>query len=202
MGGHNAGEIASGIVVDTVVNALSQMEPKYVTKEKVVDILSAANRNVLKNAAGNINRRGMGSTATMAVFNGNDAIIGQIGDSRAYLFSHGVLTQITKDHSYVQMLVDSGSISPEEAKNHPHKNIVTRAIGIDDEVDVDVFYITMEKDDVLMLCSDGLNTLVTDDEITQVLNADIVSATDKLIDLALKRGGTDNISVVIAQVGE
>ena len=201
MGGHNAGDVASKIVVDTIVNTLSLLAPKDITKGTIIDMLSLANSKVLNDAALHKKRAGMGSTVTVAVFNGPNALIGQVGDSRAYLYSQGVLSQITKDHSYVQMLVDKGTITFEQAQDHPHKNIITRAIGIDPEVDVDVFTVSLNNDDCLLLCSDGLTGAVTDPEMADIINSSIEAATDKLVGLALERGGADNISVVIACMG-
>ncbi|MDD5018502.1 MAG: Stp1/IreP family PP2C-type Ser/Thr phosphatase [Eubacteriales bacterium] len=198
MGGHNAGDIASSIVVDTVVKSLRAVKPEDVTKETMLELLSSANKCVWDDAAKNAKRRGMGSTATVAVFHGDDALIGQVGDSRAYLFSGGVLSQITKDHSYVQMLIDTGYISHKEALLHPQRNIITRAVGIEPEVEADVYSVALKKEDCVLLCSDGLNAAVTDEDIADILNGEIESAADRLVDLALQRGGSDNISVIIA----
>jgi protein phosphatase len=140
----------------------------------------------------------MGSTATAAVFRNNEALIGHIGDSRAYLFRDGSLTQITKDHSYVQMLIDNGYITKKDALRHPNRNVITRAVGTDEEIDVDIFIIPLKKGDAILLCSDGLNGLVTDREIASILKRGIATATDELINAALDHGGEDNVSVVLA----
>ena len=202
MGGHNAGDVASRIVVDTVVEALESADPETVTKEDVENILvSASNRNVWENAQENRERSGMGSTATLAVFKNGQALVGQVGDSRAYLFREGVLTQITKDHSYVQRLIDDGYITEKQARYHPQRNVITRAIGTDTHVEVDVFTVALEENDCILLCSDGLNTAVRDDKIEEIMRTDKASCADRLVDAALKSGGKDNISVVIADMG-
>lgn len=198
MGGHQAGEVASRIVVDTVVGALEGADPDSITNEELRGVLIKANRNVWNKANSDIKLRGMGSTATAAVFRNSEALIGHIGDSRAYLFRDGSLSQITKDHSYVQMLIDNGYISKKEALRHPNKNVITRAVGTEENVEADIFAVPLKKGDAILLCSDGLNGLVMDKEIETILKRGIACATDELIDLALKYGGDDNISVVIA----
>lgn len=201
MGGHNAGDVASKIVSDTVKEYFQTLKPDDITQENIIDVLNLANKNVYDDAKANKKRSGMGSTATLAIFQKNTVLIGQVGDSRAYLMRDGVLSQITKDHSYVQMLVDSGRITPEEAWVHPQKNIITRAIGTESDVNVDVFSLDMECGDILLLCSDGLNSCVADHEIANILDDDIEKATERLIEAALQAGGSDNISVVIAVTG-
>lgn len=198
MGGHQAGEVASRIVVDTVTEALRGIDPRSITKEDMCNILAEANRNVWNRANSDVQLHGMGSTATAAVFRSSEAVIGHIGDSRAYLFSGGILSQITKDHSYVQMLIDNGYITKSEALRHPNRNVITRAVGTDESVDADIFIVPLKKGDAILLCSDGLNGLVTDKEIECVLKRGIASAADELVETALKHGGEDNVSVVLA----
>jgi protein phosphatase len=120
-----------------------------------------------------------------------------VGDSRAYLFRDGALSQITKDHSYVQLLIDRGFISKEDAARHPQKNIITRAVGTECDVEVDTFIVKLKEKDVILLCSDGLNNAVCDDEIAKLLSEDLSVAAERLIQAALDNGGTDNISVII-----
>ena len=201
MGGHNAGEVASRIVVDTIRESLEGSDPEKIKKSDVQSMLATANTAVYKNALENPERLGMGSTATVVVFTKDKAMIGQIGDSRAYLFSGGQLKQITKDHSYVQLLIDSGYISEEDAKHHPQRNIITRALGTESVVDADIYVVSMKDDDLILLCSDGLSGAVSNDDIAAILCDDIHTATDRLVSAALGNGGTDNISVVIARKG-
>jgi len=201
MGGHNAGEVASKIVVDTIVEALSVLTPAEITQEVLKKAISLANKNVWEESADNPQVSGMGSTATAAVFNKDSVMIGHVGDSRAYLFCDGALLQITKDHSYVQLLIDNGNISAEVALFHPQRNIITKAIGTQEKVEADVFTLVFKKNDCVMLCSDGLNATVPDDTIAKILTDGIPLAADNLVEAALEGGGIDNISVIIAQRG-
>jgi len=201
MGGHNAGEVASRIAVDTIISAFEDKKPEMISKKDIKLALSLANKNVWKDAEKNVSRRGMGSTVTLAVFRDGQALIGHVGDSRAYLFRGNTLSQITKDHSYVQMLLDNGYIKPEEAANHPQKNIITRAVGTETDVDAEVYLVDTREGDVLLLCTDGLNVSVTDDKIKKIIKKDVSKAAERLIKAALDDGGRDNITVVVAQMG-
>ena len=200
MGGHNAGDIASSLVVDAIEQAFNDKNPDEVTPRDIKKALSVANKRVWSNAKHNAEREGMGSTATLAVFKDSKVMIGQVGDSRAYLYRKGALSQITKDHSYVQSLVDSGQITKDEAFAHPLRNIITRAIGTNINVDTDFFVQDIVSGDLILLCSDGLISCVSDDEISSILQRDLSTAADRLVDAALKCGGKDNISVIIASV--
>lgn len=198
MGGHNAGDVASSLVVNTVKAFLSDIDPASVNQDNVRDALCHANTLIWNESCANANRNGMGSTATVAVFADNRAYIGQVGDSRAYLYRDGVVSQITKDHSYVQLLIDRGFITKDDAARHPQKNIITRAVGTESDVEVDTFVVELKENDIILLCSDGLNNAVSDDEIAKLLSADLSLASENLIQAALDNGGTDNISVIIA----
>jgi serine/threonine protein phosphatase PrpC len=200
MGGHKAGEVASKLVVDTITKTLKDVPPENITEEVLSNTLISANKNVWNQSHSDRRKEGMGSTATVAVFNGSKAIVGHVGDSRAYLFRKGVLSQITKDHSYVQMLVDNGIITKSEASKHPSKNIITRAVGTDEELDVDIYIVPLKKDDMILLCSDGLNIAVSDSDIETILGRGAEYAVDGLVEAALKNGGSDNISVALACV--
>lgn len=198
MGGHKAGEVASRLVVDTIKEALENKSPEQITEDVLSDALVLANKYVWNESHADQQKEGMGSTATAAVFNDTSVLICHVGDSRGYLFRDGTLSQITKDHSYVQMLVDSGRITKEEALDHPAKNIITRAVGIDESVDVDIYTLQIKHGDTVLLCSDGLNVTVSDNEIENILSSGISHAADALVDAALNNGGSDNISVVLA----
>lgn len=200
MGGHKAGEVASRLVVDTVIEILTPLAQHGLTEEDIKNALSAANKNVWKKAQSTPDNKGMGSTATIAAFCGNEAIIGHVGDSRAYHFCDGSLSQITKDHSYVQMLIDNGYITSKQALNHPNKNVITRSVGTDDILDIDTFTVPLKKGDALLLCTDGLSNVVPDELIEAILCRGIENAADELVDAALSGGGEDNISVVIAHM--
>ena len=198
MGGHNAGDVASSLVVNTVKSFLDDIEPASINEDSIRDALCHANTLIWNESCANANRNGMGSTATVAVFVDDVAFIGQVGDSRAYLYRDGVISQITKDHSYVQMLIDRGFIAKEDAERHPQKNIITRAVGTECDVEVDTFIVELKENDMILLCSDGLNNAVSDDEIAMLLSGDLSVAAERLIQAALGNGGTDNISVIIA----
>ncbi len=198
MGGHSAGDVASSLIVSTVCTYFCDMDAASVTQDHLKDALCRANTLIWNESRANLNRKGMGSTATVAVFTDGKAFIGQVGDSRAYLFRDGALKQITTDHSYVQMLLDKGLINPEEAASHPHKNIITRAVGTEKDVDVDLFSVELQPDDVILLCSDGLSNAVSDEQIAGILSDDLSAAAEGLIQAALDNGGTDNVSAVIA----
>lgn len=198
MGGHKAGEIASRIVVDTITETLKNVLPEDITEKVLSETMMLANKNVWNESHTDQKKEGMGSTATVVVFKGAEALIGHVGDSRAYLFREGSLSQITKDHSYVQMLVDNGFITEKEASEHPAKNVITRAVGVDESVDTDIYKVRLKQGDTILLCSDGLNVVVSDEEIKTALSREISYAADALIEAALKNGGSDNISVVLA----
>jgi serine/threonine protein phosphatase PrpC len=140
----------------------------------------------------------MGTTASAVVIDGAQLYVGHVGDTRVYVIKNKI-TQITKDHSLVQELLDKGEITPEEARNHPQKNVITRAIGVGSNLEVDVFSETLEEGDYVLLCCDGLVNEVEDKEIMRIVldSERLQDACDELIDLANKRGGKDNVSVVI-----
>ena len=198
MGGHNAGEVASRIVVDTFSDVLGGMQPEAVTEETLSAAMSQANARVVNDAEKNPERHGMGSTATVAVFCGKDVLIAHVGDSRAYLYHENSLKQVTRDHSYVQMLLDFGYINEQEAAGHPQKNIITRAVGTDAEIVTDIYRTTLATGDCLLLCSDGLNVMVSDENITKILRAGYAEAAERLVEAALDAGGADNVTVALA----
>ncbi len=197
MGGHNAGEVASGIVVDTLRERLNAVKPNDVTEILLRSAFTEANSRVLADARANPDRSGMGSTATAAVIYGDAAMIGHVGDSRAYLFREGLLKQLTRDHSYVQMLLDLGYINEQQAAEHPQKNIITRAVGTEEDMTADIYHVTLKDGDCLLLCTDGLNVMISDTQIAEILGGGFESAADQLVEAALEAGGADNVSVVL-----
>lgn len=198
MGGHNAGEVASSLVIETLSDFCENTPKNKINESSLKEVLTSANKKVCDDAQNNPVHKGMGTTVTAAAFIDNEATIINVGDSRAYFFRNGVLKQITKDHSYVQMLIDHGYISKSDAMRHPHKNIITRAIGIDENVEADIYKVQLQKKDVILLCSDGLSNVVSDNEIASILGKDIDTAVERLLNLALSYGGPDNISIVVA----
>lgn len=215
MGGAKAGEHASRIAADVTHaqvqhRASSQSPPDDTAWQGLLrQAATAANRRVYEEARGDAERDGMGTTLTIALIVGDRMHLASVGDSRAYLFNLGGVTedgalsaQLTSDHSLVARLVDIGQITPEQARVHPQRNILYRTIGTDPSVAVDTRSEHLEPGDVVVLCSDGLFNHVADEEIAQFVlqQPDPERAADALVALANERGGRDNISVVIVRV--
>lgn len=200
MGGHQAGEIASMMVVDIIENHLKKnlnTELDYVEAGEVVrQAFIAANSIIYNYAKNHYKIMGMGTTTTFVMVYQNKIITAHVGDSRAYMIGD-TIKQITKDHSYVQELVSRGEISPAMAKNHPKKNYITRAMGAEETVKVDIS-IKPYNGEVLVLCSDGLSNYVEDDEIMTYIkrNDNLQQSCEELMALANERGGSDNITIV------
>ena len=201
VGGHKAGEVASQTAVETL-----QREFTEPTTDALIDAVKTANRTVWNLAETNSDQRGMGTTLTAValVEDGDEerlAIV-NVGDSRAYLLQQGQLEQLTEDHSLVEQLVREGQLTPEEAQVHPQRSIITRALGLDPEVEVDSWELTPYKGDRLLLCSDGLTNEVTDEEIATTLRtvSDPEEAAKQLVDEARDHGGSDNITCVVVDV--
>ena len=192
MGGHRAGEVASATAIDALKSA-------YLGGQRLDQAVGAANAAVFAKAAEDASLRGMGTTLTAIAVHDSTAELGHVGDSRAYLMRGGTVTQVTEDHSLVEQLVREGRLTPEEAQNHPQRAIITRALGIDSDVAVDTYRIDLEPGDRLMICSDGLTNMLSDDTIAQTLrrHADPQQAADTLVDMANQAGGDDNITVIL-----
>jgi serine/threonine protein phosphatase PrpC len=193
MGGHRAGEVASATAIDALKAAFADGAP-------LDQAVGEANAAVFEKASSNLDMRGMGTTLTAAaLLDDHRVLLGHVGDSRAYLMRDGAVTRITEDHSLVEQLVREGRLSPEEAASHPQKAIITRALGIDPEVEVDTYPIDLRPGDRLLLCSDGLTNMLTDPAIAGVLRRqpDPQQAADMLVDMANEAGGDDNITVVV-----
>jgi PPM family protein phosphatase len=192
MGGHRAGEVASATAIDALKTA-------FLGGQRLDQAVSAANAAVFARAAQDAALRGMGTTLTAIALEDSTALLGHVGDSRAYLMREGAVTQVTEDHSLVEQLVREGRLTPEEAQNHPQRAIITRALGIDPDVQVDTYRIDLKPGDRLLICSDGLTNMLSDDTIAQTLrrHADPQQAADTLVDMANQAGGDDNITVVL-----
>ena len=197
MGGAQAGEVASRLAAAAFreFHDADELEPE----ERVVAIIQEANRRIYERARSDVQASGMGTTITAALLVESTVVVGHVGDSRAYRLREGLLEQLTEDHSLVADLVRSGRLSPEEADAHPQRSVITRALGTDAEVDVDTFTVAAEAGDVFLLCSDGLTTMVADEEITTTIaEADTLEqATKALVKAANRAGGEDNITVVL-----
>jgi protein phosphatase len=199
MGGPRAGEVASRLAAAAVKAEAADGGGA----ERVVALIQAANRSVYQRSSEDEQTSGMGTTMTVALFDETEVTIGHVGDSRAYLARGGELEQLTDDHSLVAELVRGGKLSPEEAENHPQRSVITRALGTDPDVDVDVFAVQPEPGDVFLLCSDGLTTMLDDDEILRVIQQhhdNLKQAAKALVRAANGAGGEDNITVVAFEV--
>ena len=201
MGGHAAGDLASRVCVETAVSSI-EGSGQTETIPILAEAVQKANRAVLKKAAEKPEYAGMGTTIVAAVIDGNTLYVANVGDSRLYLIDDDRIDQITLDHSLVAEMVRSGRISPEQMRNHPEKNIITRAVGGEENVEVDFFDVGLHKGDVVLLCSDGLTNMVEDDQIFRIVRREktLRDAGQKLISAANSAGGRDNISVVLARL--
>lgn len=201
MGGHKAGDTASRMCIDEVVKQIRDTE--LITPVGVIEqAVKAANEAIYKASNSRPELEGMGTTLVCATVMEGTAYVGNIGDSRMYLFRGG-LRQITVDHSLVEEMVQSGEIQKDEMRTHPNKNIITRALGTDVAVRPDCFEIEVQTGDVLLLCSDGLTNMLEDEEIANILNehiSDMKEAGELLVEQANKAGGKDNISVVLVRL--
>ena len=205
MGGANAGGVASQMAIQYVKESiLDGFEEAKDTKEKleelIKDAIVGANRYIYNKARENPEYKGMGTTISLALIMKNKVYIGHVGDSRIYRMRKHIIRQLTKDHSYVQALVQNGTITKAEAENHPQKNMLLKVLGCEKTVEPDVMVKGFLKDDTLLLCSDGLTNMIRNDEIYDMVlenKMDLKSACDSLIIRAKKNGGYDNISVIL-----
>lgn len=203
MGGHNAGEIASKIAAITVRNFVYENFNLYEDKEELIrDAIVLSNSEVYNESVKLSEFKGMGTTVTCCLIFEQKLFIGHVGDSRAYIVDENNINKITQDHSYVQELINNGSITENEAFNHPRRNLITRAIGTEKHVVVDTLTLDYNKSDIILLCTDGLTTYVNNNELYEMLINFNENTIDELINLAKERGGRDNISVIIAGKGE
>ncbi|SMC40329.1 Stp1/IreP family PP2C-type Ser/Thr phosphatase [Papillibacter cinnamivorans] len=206
MGGARAGNVASSLAVETFLASLEPALVPGVSAEQVSDIAVAAvnraNAAVNEKAGLSDECKGMGTTLVSAVITGSQAVIVNVGDSRAYRITPGGIQRITKDHSLVEDMVERGDLTPEEARLHPSKNLITRALGTEPRVECDSFVVSLESGDFLLLCSDGLINQVRDQEILyEVLHGeDLPGCCGRLLDIALSRGAPDNVTVVLLQL--
>ncbi len=199
MGGHNAGSIASFLVVSAIKDYAQKHDMFENPSKMIKNALSYANEIVYLQSCSHKDRAGMGATVVMAVVKGKKAYIGNLGDSRAYVVNKDTMIQITEDHSFVNELVKNGIITPEEAKEHPKKNEILKAVGIANAVFPDIFEITLKNSDKLLLCTDGLTNMVEDGKIADIINSDKdnESVLTELISEANENGGADNITAVV-----
>jgi len=217
MGGYNAGEVASGIAVKTITNLVREGLAREdlgsidrstgLTRPSIVlrDAITRANKIIYQTARSQAECEGMGTTVVAALFYDNRVSIAHVGDSRLYRQRGSEIAQVTMDHSLLQELVDRGFYSPEEAQRAANKNYVTRALGVEPQVEVEVQEHPVDKGDVFILCSDGLSDMVEDEDIRLTIStfgANLDTVAKQLIQLANENGGRDNVSVVLAQANE
>jgi len=217
MGGYNAGEVASEIAVlsitaelkETLLNQrpgqVNRLLHKQAEAQLILDAVKNANTAIYNISQSQPQCAGMGTTLVVGLFTNNKLLVGHIGDSRMYRLRNQVLTQITEDHSLLQEQIKSGLISAEQAKFSANKNLVTRALGVDPEVDLELNEYDVNVGDIYLLCSDGLSDLVDDDVIQTTLNrlsSSLLEAAQALVQMANENGGKDNISVILVQVNK
>jgi PPM family protein phosphatase len=201
MGGHAAGEVASEMAVRItsqsigVIRGLSDEE----VGERVRSAIRSANDAIFERTLSEQDKRGMGTTATVLVLMHGRYMIGQVGDSRAYLYREGQLQQLTKDHSYVQEQVDAGLLTPDQARVHPYSNVITRCVGAGIDVAPDIYFGSLEAGDVLLLASDGLTGMLEDEQLGRILDSEGGPQmwVDRMVAEANRRGGLDNITAIV-----
>jgi protein phosphatase len=199
MGGHQGGEVASAMAIDALRAAdLDGPDPL----EILVSLIRAANHEVLERGDADPGLQGMGTTLTAVVVDEDEAGLAHVGDSRAYLFRNGRLSQVTEDHTLVQELVRQGRLTAAEAEYHPQRSVLVRVLGVDDDVEVDMIRLPLRARDVLLLCSDGLNGMLDDEEIRDLLaaNPEPDDAAKALVEAAVEAGGIDNVTAVVVRV--
>jgi PPM family protein phosphatase len=201
MGGARAGEVASKIAAGTFEGEGDSGEP---AEAQLARILREANRRIYELAVKDESHRGMGTTLTAAMVHGDEISFAHVGDSRAYVLRRGGLEQLTSDHSLVAELERSGQISPEAAENHPQRSIITRALGPEPDVEVDTYTVTGRDGDLFLLCSDGLTSMISDEEVASILRSSesLDEAADALVRAANQSGGKDNITVVLFRLAD
>ena len=200
MGGHNAGDYASAHAVQTLVSQI-QADADFNPIKVIRHAIEAANTEIIDQAQRDEGLRGMGTTMVVATIVGNYAYVANVGDSRLYVVQ-GQIRQVTRDHSLVQEMVRLGEINAEEARNHPDKNIITRALGAEKTVDVDFFDLKLEPGNTILMCSDGLSNMVEDRKMEEIItnpDKDFTWKGDTLIREANQNGGKDNIAVILIE---
>lgn len=204
MGGHAAGEVASAMAVQTLADTLSTLRDPTADDagDQMAFALREANRRIYERTLHEPEKRGMGTTVSCLVLGQGHWLVGHIGDSRIYLLRDGALYQLTRDHSYVQEQVDAGMLTAEEARHHPHSNVITRCVGANPEVEADVATGALHDGDRFLLASDGLTGMIDDTVLHRVLQSEATPGrqVDTLIADANRRGGLDNITAIVVQV--
>lgn len=200
MGGHNAGDFASKYTVEQIVSYIAQA-PMTSPVDLIRGAVTKANASLMARAKSDVDLSGMGTTVVIATIINDYLYVANVGDSRLYLL-RDELTQITKDHSLVQEMVRMGEMNASEAKFHPDKNIITRAVGAFDEIEIDFFEEQVHQGDMILMCTDGLSNMVDDADIRQIIQTgrDVVEQVQNLVEAANRGGGKDNITVAVIQI--
>ncbi len=198
MGGHEAGEVASEIAIKT----LAELAPAGPDGDALARAVVAANLEVIKAPGKGIGREGMGTTLTAAILEGERLVIAQVGDSRAYLLHQGRLQQLTRDHSLMADMIEAGQLTEAEARVHPNRSVITRAIGSDPHMQPDIYELNVETGDRILLCSDGICTMIEDPEIARIMGSSETAqeCADNLVGAALDAGGYDNATAIVMDV--
>lgn len=202
MGGANGGNVASNIAVDVIVKRIqdgyANGQMPYSPSNLLASAMAAANIEIFDQGNTQPQYEGMGTTVVAIIVHDSVAYISHVGDSRLYLYRQGVLQQITRDHSVVQEMIENGQLSAEQARSHPRKHFITRALGVSAMEEGEYDEVTLEKDDRILLCTDGLTNMVDDDRLADILSQG-ECVVEQLIDAALQGGGTDNITTVLIE---
>ena len=206
MGGHAAGEVASEMAVQIVVRELTEIRDLETNgvERRVTESLKTANHAIHERTLTEVDKQGMGTTVSVLIIAGRRYLIGQVGDSRVYLLRDGALTQLTKDHSYVQEQVDAGFLTPEQARYHPYSNVITRCVGASQDVEPDIYRGEVKIGDVFLVASDGLTGMVDDRRLQTLLLSRTTPdrKVHQLIQEANGRGGLDNITAIVVEVAD
>ncbi len=203
MGGHKAGDYASKCAVETIIEMCSKSKGEKQISA-ITNAVNEANSRIRRKAMEDENMIGMGTTLVLATITDDVLTVANVGDSRLYIISEEGISQVTRDHSLVEEMVRMGGIDRVSARNHPDKNIITRAVGATSNVNIDFFEVNLKNGDLILMCSDGLSNMIEDSEIQKIVQkgVDLESIAKELIDTANKNGGKDNISVVLARYEE
>lgn len=204
MGGQGHGKLASMMTIDEIIKSVIKNGDKLNGKKELMkEAIDNANDIVKRFAEENSQFSGMGTTLVSMLIDNDEAIIANAGDSRAYMIRNGIISQLTIDNSYVQYLLQSGAITIEEAQSHPQRNLITKAIGLQDNIEVEIDCIKLCPGDILLLCTDGLTTMLSDEEILHIIlkkKGNMQVKSEFLVRSAKNRGGTDNITAILVEV--
>jgi len=204
IGGQNHGKFASMMTIEEIIKFFIKNYDQYKNSTSILmEAIKYSNSSVLDLASSRQEFHGMGTTLVAALINNDELFLSNAGDSRCYIIRKGIISQLTVDNSYVQYLLEQGAISTEEAHNHPQRNLITKAIGLEKNIDIEIDCIKLYPEDILLLCTDGLTTMLSDEEILHIIlkkNGNIEQAADELVNKAKTNGGTDNITAILVEV--